>query len=43
MQRRAAHAQRVVEVLVRARTETVKGDGETFDAEFGHDVSRGFE
>ena len=32
MQRGAAHAERIVEVLVRARTETVKGDGEIFDA-----------
>jgi hypothetical protein len=41
MQRGATHAERVVEVLVPARAEAVQGDGETFDAEFGHGFPKG--
>ena len=43
MKRGAAHAERVVDVLVWASAEAVERDGETFYTKLGHGVSRGCE
>jgi hypothetical protein len=40
MERGSAHAHWIVQVLVRASTEAIQGDGETFYAKLGHEFLR---